>query len=310
MKEVSITVSDRFIKRETFQLLMWLLAALPDGLKQRLRHNRLFSPLCRRVFKRLGAGLEGRAMKILSGPLAGMEIFMGSAVPRAYVLGVYEHEVAVTKALEALCKPGMVACDIGAYQGYFTLLLAKLVGAGGRVYAFEPMPGNYYSLERTLRINNLNNVQAIPLAVAQESDAVLFQCSDEATPTGKIVHAGNGSANSTTGKKEITIRAVSLDDYAQEAGIQRIDLIKMDIEGEELNAFKGMQRVLSRMRPITVCEVHGKPIGRDPGAVLQFLLDLGYTLYDIDDDRRPILNPDRFTGGHILAMYADTAEDE
>ncbi|MFB0534677.1 MAG: FkbM family methyltransferase [Anaerolineae bacterium] len=248
-------------------------------------------------------------MKILAGPLAGMEIFMGPAVTRAYVLGVYE--VAVTKALEALCKPGMVACDIGAHQGYFTLLLARLVGPDGRVYAFEPMPGNYHSLERTLRINHLNNVvQAIPLAVAQESGDVLFQYSDKATSTGNIVHAGNDSTNLTSERKRVALRAVSLDDYAQEVGIQRIDLIKMDIEGEELNALRGMQWVLSRMRPVIVCEVHGKPIGRDPGAVLQFLLDLGYALHDIVDDQHPMVNPDGFTGGHVLGVCGNTVGDE
>jgi FkbM family methyltransferase len=228
-----------------------------------------------RNLRAFAASLLARApaRQATRGPLQGLK----TAFPPGYLDADQEYEPGVTAALSRLAIPGAVCADLGAHIGYFTLLMAKLSGAEGRVFAFEASPENARMVRRNVRLNHLGD------RVTVEHAAVMGRTSG-AVP----VFAGRagGSMEWTTDKSfasredpahaaerapALEIRGVSLDEYF--APGSRLDLVKMDIEGAEVHAVPGMARVLREARPTIVLEFH-----RDVGwPAIPALAEAGYS---------------------------------
>ena len=150
-----------------------------------------------------------------------------------------------TGVIRELLSPGGVAVDVGANIGYYTLLMAQCVGMEGEVYAFEPAPGNFALLERNVRENGAAQVVLEETAVGE--------CSGRST----LFESGSDlSDHRTYETKETRIKydvpSCSLDDYcAGKPGLaERVDLIKMDIQGAELLALRGMKELLRTNRNV------------------------------------------------------------
>jgi len=156
------------------------------------------------------------------------------------------HEKATTNLFKKIVKNGNVVVDLGSNIGYFTLLAAKLVGQAGTVYSFEPEPKNFGYLKKNVEINNYKNVVAVQRAVSDKKGKIpLFVCSYD---------AGHHTINQYSGieayrrgrhseKKSIDIEATTLDDFFQ-GKENSIDLIKLDVQGAEALALKGMDKIL------------------------------------------------------------------
>ena len=171
---------------------------------------------------------------ILSGPNRGLKWRVGGSTHGCWI-GSYERNNALL--LYSLCHPGMVAFDVGANAGYFTLLLSRASGQQGKVFAFEPDPSNLATLRHNLQINWIENVSVVPLAVTNRDGDAAFDC---AASMGRIT--SNGST---------LVRTTRLDQFPSP------DLIKMDIEGGEAVALRGAQRILSERRTKWFIELHG-----------------------------------------------------
>jgi len=274
--------------------LLRIAGMLPSGVKQRIRQSGTLSRLVRVLYNAFDT-TDSSARLVVAGPLKGMRIVMGTQDHMAFLTDAYEPQV--VKALIEHCKPGMVACDIGAHLGYFTLLLSRLVQPGGYVYAFEPFTENYRRLEKTIRINRLSNVLIRPLAVSNKCGNAYFRESLSSC-MGRIVWGHNGTYDGV--HQPLCVHTVSLDEFADRERLKKIDLIKMDIEGEELNALLGMQRLLTNGRPTIVCEVHAGLVERSE--VISFLEGLEYRVYSLEGNMLPV-NRFHFEGGHILAKW-------
>ncbi len=124
-----------------------------------------------------------------------------------------------------------IVIDAGAYDGVFTIVAAKLVGKNGKVIAFEPDAQNYKMLAANIKLNNLNNVILINKGLWSDSTILKF----------KNIGSGIASVNHNG---DISIPVVSLDEAIRQLRINRIDFIKMDIEGAELEALKGCENIL------------------------------------------------------------------
>jgi FkbM family methyltransferase len=240
------------------------------------------------AYRRAADALGPLPLRVRGGPLAGKTLAVRASLARSpYAGGDYEAEMA--RALCELARPDMVAIDIGAHFGYFTLLLA---GRAARVYAFEPAPANFRALTRTLAINAVNNVEACPLAVsACDGLAVL-----EVTRASSICRLrGNSSSEEEEMVRALDVQTVSLDSFVRAAGVERVDLVKIDVEGEELRVLLGMQEVVRRWRPAILVEVHTcLSDGEDPRQVLHLLDRWGYTCRDVD------------AGGAVITDFAHT----
>ena len=179
-----------------------------------------------------------------------------------YWLGTYEVEL--QQAVSDLLKPGMCIYDVGANIGYVTLLLARAAGESGQVAAFEALPANVARLEKHVALNHLGGrVTIVPAAVVDQAGPVRFLV-HPSTSMGKAVGSA-GREKMDDYLKEIEVPGLALDGYVFEHGLQPHpppQAIKMDIEGGEVLAIKGMQRILQEVRPLLLVELHGHEAAR------------------------------------------------
>ncbi|MET0151315.1 MAG: FkbM family methyltransferase [Candidatus Binatia bacterium] len=181
--------------------------------------------------------------------------------------------------------PGMTVVDAGANVGYFSLLFARLVGPTGRVYAFEPDPGNFNLLDRNIKRNGYGNITAVPMALSRESGRRKFSRS----PHNFADHClGDG-----LGKRELLeVEVVRLDDFFAGAPKQ-VDFLKLDIQGAEFAAIDGAKELL-RANPEIVLLTEFWPdgmrrFGDDPEEYLATLGALGFSLRLVAGRSRPEL---------------------
>lgn len=181
------------------------------------------------------------------GPLDGYRMRVDWKTQRSFAYGTWEP--AVVEAIQAQVEPGMTALDIGAHVGFYTLLLARLVGAAGRVFSFEPIPGNYRRLEENIQLNRLQQVTPVNHAVLARS------CEIEANVPGDEPCSGSISLYQDYGTPRVRVTAVSLDEYFGDA-MGRVDFIKMDVEGAEGEVLQGGTETIRKFRPRLLVELH------------------------------------------------------
>jgi FkbM family methyltransferase len=167
----------------------------------------------------------------------------------AVIASTKNYEPYVTAEIRRLLEPGMVFIDIGANIGYFALLAAALVGPTGQVYAFEPNPDNCRMVEMSIAANGFENIQLFPYAVAEEKQQFNLDVGGT-NSNGRII---DFSPEAVPGQATpLLIDAVVLDDTLPD--LDRVDVIKLDIEGAEPRAWQGMQQIVGKFRPILVFE--------------------------------------------------------
>jgi FkbM family methyltransferase len=192
--------------------------------------------------------------------------------------GVYEP--LTTDLVRAELRPGDVVLDIGANIGYYTLIFAKGVGPAGRVVAFEPEPGNFNLLEENVAANAYHNVTLARLAVSDRAGrARLYLDADNAGDCRMY--------DSHDHRPAVDVETVRLDDHL--AWLDRIDLIKMDIQGAEPAALRGMRGLLERHRRARLL-VEFWPyglrlFGADAKEFLDTLCDAGFALWNLNERR-------------------------
>lgn len=146
-------------------------------------------------------------------------------------------EPQTTAQFQTRLKPAMTVIDAGANIGYFTVLAAKLVGPHGRVFAFEPEVKNIALLEKNIRANDCKNVTICPYAIAASLHYAPLYLATNSTGHSLL-------NNQRESFKSTPIVTVGLDDFFGDNFYP--DLIKMDIEGGEWDALKGMEKLLSQ----------------------------------------------------------------
>jgi FkbM family methyltransferase len=192
---------------------------------------------------------EGEVLKINGGRLAGRDWvrFMRTHNDE-YVRGDYEP--AIQSAIEQRLRPGMTFYDVGANAGFFSLLGATLVGPKGKVVSFEPHPETAAQLRRQMSANCCNNVEVIEAAVCDKIGTAQF--ADDTI----AVMASLGGANSAS--RTITVQTTTLDNLVQYRPSP--DLLKIDVEGAEIETLLGAEKLILHKRPILLVELHSTDI--------------------------------------------------
>jgi len=190
-----------------------------------------------------------------------------------------------TEVVKKLIKIGNNVLDIGANIGYFSLLFAKLVGNNGRVYAFEPEPENFRILKKNLEINHYNNTMAIQKAISDKNHTVKLFLNEINTGNHSIYKSSETSAF-------IDIESIKLDDFSDIQN-KRIDFIKIDIEGAEIDAFKGMKNVLQKNSQVTILSEFNlyllNKFNKKPREYVKILNDLGFEIFLLDSKKKKIV---------------------
>ncbi len=220
--------------------------------------RRPIRPVLHRVISRWG--------RIIAGPLRG-QYFNGPEA--ACRLGIYELQVQET--LQRLLRAGDVVYDLGANNGYLSLLAARCVGKDGCVYSFDPLPANVARIGELMSTNRIGHHETVAEAVAERAGmAQLFYQSEEETCTASLQRQNRPGAR--------PVKVTTLNDFI--GSHRRPDLVKMDVEGAELLVLQGATRLLSDALPwltprIWLIEVHSLELDRD---VCQMLEQHGYRI--------------------------------
>ena len=166
--------------------------------------------------------------------------------------------------LQHVLTPGDTYVDIGANTGFFPLVAAQLVGPSGRVICYEADPSNFEALERNIALNGTPNIEAISLAVSDHNGT--------ATLLRDIAHSGGHSLASESGPTPVTpasaimpvsVSTTTIDSHLAERDLGRLKLVKLDIEGHEGHALRGMQRILRKWSvPYVIMEVNPRQLKR------------------------------------------------
>jgi FkbM family methyltransferase len=193
-------------------------------------------------FEKVSRLLWANRQAIQFGPLRGA-YFQGGL---AQLIGIYEFHV--QQVLSEHLSQGDIFYDVGANNGYLSLLASRLVGKGGKVFAFEPFPDNISAIQRVIQQNALSNCHLIPQAVADKSD----------TMTLYVDRSGNAATPSLMGGSDANthlIQTTTLDDFIDSYPIPRF--VKMDIEGAEALALRGAERLIAQASSLTwLIEIH------------------------------------------------------
>ncbi len=162
-----------------------------------------------------------------------------------YYNGIYEEKL--SRFYLANVRPGMTIVDIGANIGYYTCLFASLVGETGKIFAFEPDSNNFKLLEASIKINKFNNVILINKAVSDKNGkSNLYLDQNENQSDDFNASGGHSLVVTDYRNKFIEVETITLDSYFQKEDTKntKIDFIKMDIEGAEPLALKGMRNII------------------------------------------------------------------
>jgi len=178
----------------------------------------------------------------------------------------------------AFLGPGALAIDIGANLGEWTVPLARAVGMGGQVLACEPAPLAAKALEATLRANALRQAEVIRCAIGDHDGSAEF-----AIPVVTSARTDTGTARigaAGLGHEALSVPLSSLDSLAAERSFERVDLIKIDVEGHERQVLDGAEATLRRFRPTLVIETGHEATG-DRRAIHDGLHGLGYRMLGV-----------------------------
>ena len=246
-----------------------------------------------KLLGRAASILSNRTRRISAGPGAGLRI--GAAAASAdYSLGT--NELPVQVALVDALGPGDVFLDVGANVGFFSLLAARLVGPGGGVYAIEPVPTNVRHIEANVRRNAFENVFVIEAAATGEAGTATLLLAKH--PGGAAI-ASAGPPPDPAG--ELQVRTVSIDGLVASGQIPAPNVVKIDVEGAELDVLAGMGITLREHRPVLVCEVDGRDGATVDAKRLEVEGALEAAGYDIERLQRSYSSTD-WQVEHIVAL--------
>jgi FkbM family methyltransferase len=181
--------------------------------------------------------------------------------------------------LEKVLSPGKTFVDVGANFGIYTLIASALVGDAGRVIAFEPSLQSFPVLQRNITLNGLTNIAAFRVALCDKRGAARLYHADD-----PVSHSLGKDPSWKDEGEEVATEI--LDHFIEQDKIQRVDVIKLDVEGAEELVLRGAKGALSRMRPVIIFEVHpaaSARLGLSSCGASNLLKELGYELTVVDE---------------------------
>ncbi len=203
--------------------------------------------------------------------------------------------VADRKFLEAQIKPGMTVVDIGANQGLYTLFFARLTGNEGRVLAFEPDDLLHGALESNVGFNHAENVRLYPVALgAKRGTMTLYR---------SLLNSGDNrlAAKSADHHGPRDAARVQVERLDEALTGQRIDFVKMDVQGWEMEVFHGMTGLLATPENARIAIYFEywpqglRDAGSNPVEPLSFLVSKGFAIYSLEGGKKTVVDdPDEF----------------
>lgn len=225
-----------------------------------LRRKSFFGKLIRIPFKMIPSTAK---LSIISGPLKGKKWIKGSH-NISIILGTYEQKQ--TKEFIKHAKKAKVFWDLGAHVGYYSLLY-KSINNTGKVFAFEPIEGTIKNFNEHMTLNKISDYKIFQVAVSDKEGELSFKKTNT-TVAGRLDDQG-----------DIKVKVIKLSNYLADNTIEMANLIKMDVEGAEVDVLKDLSPFLKQMKPVLFVSTHSAELHKNCLAILK---DLGYQFSPMD----------------------------
>lgn len=175
-------------------------------------------------------------------------------------LQIYQsHEPLTTHLMIKELKQDMVCIDLGSNIGYYAVIESNIVGKSGNVFAIEPSPVNFPVLKSNLENQKMDNFLAYNIAIGDKNEDMEFIVSSKSNWS--KIRIDNEKIN--PGDRVIKIPVKTLDNFVKENDIEKIDLLRMDVEGFEYNIILGADEVLKKFKPKIFVEIHKMYLGKE-----------------------------------------------
>ena len=220
-----------------------------------------------------GKLLPRAAYPVVSGPLRGARFILGALSGEGGGASVYFNGMETEQTAKMLAElgAGKTFFDIGSNVGYYTILASRGVGRAGAVVAFEPVVRNLVFLQQHVNLNKADNVRVLPFALSDKSSIASFALG----PNSAMGHlaASKGEKNRKANDL-VYVPTVSLDEIAAKLSLTP-DVIKIDVEGAEMEVFRGGRATLEKSKPTIFLSTHSPELRAD---CLRFLREIGYEI--------------------------------
>jgi FkbM family methyltransferase len=204
--------------------------------------------------------------------------------------------------------PGMTVFDIGANIGYYTVLAASAVGAGGRVYAFEPDPRNLEVLQRNAALSRGAPISVVPAAVGDREGTSSLFVNPADSSINSLARANADVLGPGDTSRALPVSSLTLDTFVQQKGVVPPDVIKIDVQGAEMLVFSGAQEVLSQ-RPVKIFFEFWpfglQQLGTQPLTLLEFLIGKGFSLRPLGRGQDAPLTTPAAAAGFVRGWKAE-----
>lgn len=186
-------------------------------------------------------------------------------------------EKKITLILKSIVSENFYCIDAGANFGYYSILMSKLVGKKGQIFAFEPSKYQYERLKKNMNLNDCRNLHLYNYALSDKSksEAKFYEFKEFSNLEGHstlekdvLIQLKNCNYNETI------VEQVTIDDFVRKKGLEKLDFIKIDIEGAEFKCLKGSEETINKFKPVIIFE-----LGRERNKILKNkLVDLKYLM--------------------------------
>jgi FkbM family methyltransferase len=231
---------------------------------------------------------------------------------QVFFLGEFER--AVTRIAASLIKPGDVCLDVGANFGWYTTLFGARIGDRGGVHSFEPVPATFRELERNIELmGSPANVYLNNMALGDKPGTVVLNLF-EGLPTGHASLSSQGRADASA----FDCPMITLDSYLEEKGIEKVDLVKVDIEGAEIMFLNGAGKLFEQaVPPVFLMEMalqQTRNFGYLPNDLIEFIGARGnYGFFAVDELNGKLRRIDGFApddiGANVFCVPRGTHEE-
>jgi FkbM family methyltransferase len=258
---------------------------LPPGIRTSIRHIPGVAPLQRWIVQHLLAG-DPFVHRVNAGPARGLRFEVNLPADKAIWAGTYEPRVC--GAIAGLVAPGSTCYDIGGYRGYVAGVMCQ--SGAARVKVFEPLSSNQASIRRMLQLNAGLPLDLMPMAIGNLDGTIELRVMPDAS-MGKLSTSAYQAARPSERSEQVRIARL---DSLIAAGEPPPDLMKIDVEGAEVDVLLGASRLLAERHPKIILEAHSRSLERE---CTELLAGAGYHVHLLDATDVPDDSP-----RHLIAL--------